>query len=57
MRGSPHMEKGVNSPRRKKIWFRESTTFAIITNKYKGNSSTNKTETSKGQTGKQFFET
>ena len=57
MRDSPHMEKGVNSPRRKKIWLRESTTFAIITNKYKWNSSTNKTETSKGQTGKQFFET
>ena len=31
--------------------------FAIVTNKYKWNSSTNKTETSKGQKGVQVFET
>ena len=31
--------------------------IAIVTNKYKWNSSTNETETSKGQTGKQVFET
>ena len=31
--------------------FRESTTFAKVGNKYKHNSSTNKTESSKGQTG------
>lgn len=29
---------------RKKIWFRQSATFARATNKYKWNSSTNKTE-------------
>ena len=40
-----------------KIWFRESATFPIVTNKCKWNSSTSKTETSKGQKGKQVFET
>ena len=57
MCGSRHIEKGWHSPRRKKIWFRESATFTIVTNKYKLTSSTNKTKTIKGQTGKKFFET
>ena len=54
---STHVNSGWHSPRREKIWFRESRPFAIVTNEYKWNSSTNKTETSKGQTGKQVFET
>ena len=33
------------------IWYRQSTTFVIVTNKHKWNSSINKTELSKGQTG------
>ena len=57
MYGSPHMEKGVTFTQKKEIQFRESATFAIVTNKYKWNSSTNKTEASKGQTGKKVFET
>ena len=51
------LKRGWHSPRRKKIWYRESTTFAIVTNKNMWNSFTNKTETSKGQTGKQVFAT
>ena len=51
------LKRGWHSPRRKKITFRESTTFAIDTNKYKWSSFTNKTETIKGQTGKKVFET
>ena len=43
------LKRGWHSPRRKKIWFRESTTFTIVTNKYKWSSSTNKIETIKGQ--------
>ena len=35
-----------HSPRRKKTWFRQSATFAIVTNKYKWSSSKNKTEPS-----------
>ena len=54
---STHGNRGWHSPRRNKIWFRESATFSIVTNEYKWNSSTNKTVTSKGQTGKQVFET
>ena len=42
------LKRGWYSPRRKKIWFRESKTFTIVTNKYKWSSSTNKTETIKG---------
>ena len=58
MCGRPTRKKaGWHSPRRKKIWFRESATFVIVTNKYNWNSSTNKTETNKGQTGKQAFKT
>ena len=57
MRQSIHGNKGWHSPRRKKIWFKVSITFAIVTNKYKWNSSTNTTETSKGQTGMQVFVT
>ena len=58
MCGSPHMEIGGDiQPEKKKIQLREFTTFAIVTNKHKCNSSTNKTETSKGQTGKHVFET
>ena len=58
MCGRPTRKKaGWHSPRRKKIWFRDFATFAIVTSKYNWNSSTNKTETSKGQTGKQAFKT
>ena len=51
------LKRGWHSPGRKEIWFRESTTFAIAINKYMWNSSTNKAETSKCQTGKQVFVT
>ena len=56
--GVLYMEKsGWHSPKTKKIRIRESTTFTTVTNKWEWNSSTNKTETSKSQTGKQVFET
>ena len=42
---------------RKKIWFTQSTKFLMVKNKYKWNSFTNKTKTSKGRPGKQAFET
>ena len=44
-------------PEERKYGSALSAIFAIVTNKYKWNSSTNKTETSKGQTGKLVFET
>ena len=57
MRRSLHMEKsGWHSAKTMKTRL-ESTTFTTVTNKWEWNSSTNKTETSKSQTGKQVFET
>lgn len=51
-------EKRVcHSPRRKKLCFRQSITFAKVKNKYKWNSSTKTTEPNERQTGKQVFET
>ena len=46
------LKRGWHSPRIKKIWFKEFTTFKIVTNKYKWSSSKNKTEAIKGQTVK-----
>ena len=49
--------KSVTFIQKKKMWFRQSAAFAIIKNKYKWNSSANKTEPSKGKTEKQVYET
>ena len=58
MCGSPHMEIGHDiHPEERKYGSALSAIFAIVTNNYKWNNSTNKTETSKGQTGKLVFET
>ena len=51
--GSPHIEKEVTFTQKKENM--AFTTFTIVINKYKWSSSTNKTETSKGQTGKKVF--
>ena len=56
MCGSPHVEIGGDIHPEERKHGSESKTIAIVANKYKWNSPTNKRETNQGQTGKQVIE-
>ena len=56
MCGSPHVEIGGDIHPEERKHGSESKKIAIVANKYKWNSPTNKRETNQGQTGKQVIE-
>ena len=54
MRGGPYIEKEGDIQKKENMLFRRSMTFAIVTSKFKWNSSTNKAGPRKDQTGRGY---